>query len=120
MRAHALVSQSMVVGDGKPFIAALITIDPEAFVGWAEANGKSGKTVGDLVDDPELRAEIQKAVDEANQARLEGRVDPDLPHPAGGLRGRHRAQPEDVGQAPRRRSEKYGHVIEDIYSGAKR
>jgi long-chain acyl-CoA synthetase len=68
MRAHALVSQSMVVGDDRPFIAALITIDPEAFEAWAQANGKAGKSVADLRDDPDLRAEIQKAVDEANQA----------------------------------------------------
>ncbi|MEX2550767.1 MAG: long-chain fatty acid--CoA ligase [Nitriliruptoraceae bacterium] len=68
MRAHALVSQSMVVGDGQPFIAALITIDPEAFPAWAEANGKEGEQVADLVDDEDLRVEIQKAVDEANTA----------------------------------------------------
>ena len=37
LRAHALVSQCMVVGDGQPFIAALVTIDPEAFPAWAEA-----------------------------------------------------------------------------------
>ncbi len=68
MRAHALVSQSMVVGDGQPFIAALITIDPEAFPNWAEANGKEGAQVADLVDDEDLHAEVQKAVDEANAA----------------------------------------------------
>ncbi len=68
MRAHALVSQSMVVGDGQPFIAALITIDPEAFPTWAEANGKDGTHVADFVDDEDLHAEVQKAVDEANAA----------------------------------------------------
>ena len=68
MRSHALVSQSMVIGDGQPFIAALITIDPEAFPTWAESNNKTGKGIADLVDDPALRAEVQKAVDEANQA----------------------------------------------------
>ena len=118
MRAHALISQSMVVGDGKPFIAALITIDPEAFTGWAEANGKSGKTVADLVDDAELQAEVQKAVDEANQAVSK----------AESIRT-FRILPEDfeVGielsqkMSVKRHvvSEKYGHVIEDIYSGAK-
>ncbi len=67
LRAHALVDQCVVVGDGKPFIAALVTIDPETFPGWAQQHGKSG-TVADLVDDPDLRAEIESAVDEANKA----------------------------------------------------
>lgn len=67
LRAHALVSQALVVGDRQPFIAALVTIDPESFPLWATARGKSGE-VADLVDDPELLAEIQRAVDEANTA----------------------------------------------------
>ncbi len=67
IRAHALVSQCMVVGDNQPFIAALVTIDPEAFPAWAEANGKSG-SIADLVDDADLRAEVQAAVDDANSA----------------------------------------------------
>jgi long-chain acyl-CoA synthetase len=67
VRAHALVSQCLVVGDGRPFIAALVTIDPEAFAGWAEAHGTSAE-VADHIDDPELRAEIQRAVDDANAA----------------------------------------------------
>ncbi len=40
VRAHALVSQCVVIGDGKPFIAALITIDEDAFPAWKEANRK--------------------------------------------------------------------------------
>ncbi len=67
LRAHPLVSQCMVVGDRQPFIAALVTIDPESFPAWAEANGKS-RSIADLVDDPDLRAEIQTAVDDANKA----------------------------------------------------
>ncbi|MDQ2585773.1 AMP-dependent synthetase/ligase [Saccharothrix yanglingensis] len=69
LRAHPLISQCMVVGDAQPFIGALITIDPEFFPAWREQNGKpAGTTVADLVDDEVLRAEIQAAVDEANQA----------------------------------------------------
>jgi len=67
LRAHALVDQCIVVGDGRPFIAALVTIDPETFPGWVEQHGKSG-SVADLVDDPDLRAEVETAVDEANKA----------------------------------------------------
>jgi long-chain acyl-CoA synthetase len=69
LRAHPLISQAMCVGDAKPFIAALITIDPEAFSGWKERNGKSADaSVADLADDPDLRAEIDLAVKDANQA----------------------------------------------------
>jgi long-chain acyl-CoA synthetase len=66
IRAHALVDQCLVVGDGRPFIAALVTIDREALAPWAEQNGKP-VDVGTLVDDPDLRATIQSAVDEANR-----------------------------------------------------
>jgi long-chain acyl-CoA synthetase len=67
IRAHALVSQCMVVGDNRKFIAALITIDPESFAQWREANGKSGE-IADLTGDPDLNAAIQEAVDNANNA----------------------------------------------------
>jgi long-chain acyl-CoA synthetase len=69
LRAHPLVSQAMVVGDAQPFIAALITIDPEAFPAWKARNGKdTGASVGDLADDPDLVAEIDLAVKDTNQA----------------------------------------------------
>ena len=67
LRAHPLVSQCMVLGDGKPFIAALVTIDPESFPTWADTHGKTG-AIADLVDDPDLRAEIEAAVADANKA----------------------------------------------------
>ena len=69
LRAHPLISQAMAVGDAKPFVGALITIDPEAFVGWKERNGKAADaSVGDLANDPDLNAEIDLAVKEANKA----------------------------------------------------
>jgi long-chain acyl-CoA synthetase len=67
IRTHALISQCMVVGDGKPFIAALITIDPETIGAWADKHGKSGD-IASLVDDKDLIAEVQTAVDDANSA----------------------------------------------------
>ncbi len=68
MRTHALVSQAMVVGDQRPFVSTLITIDPEAFEGWKARNGKdAGATVADLATDPALCAEVQQAVDQANE-----------------------------------------------------
>jgi long-chain acyl-CoA synthetase len=68
VRAHALVSQALVVGDGKPFIAALITLDAEMLPTWAATHGKAGLTVDEAIDDPEVQAELQRAVDDANAA----------------------------------------------------
>ena len=68
LRAHPLVSQCMVVGDNKPFIAALITIDPDMSKGWIAAHKKDGATIETLRNDPDLIAVIQTAVDEANKA----------------------------------------------------
>lgn len=69
LRAHALISQAMVVGDAKPFIGALITIDPEAFGAWKERNHKAaGASVAELATDPDLVAEVDAAVKHANQA----------------------------------------------------
>ena len=68
LRAHPLVSQCMVVGDNQPFIASLITIDPDMLKGWIASNNKTGATIDTLVNDPDLQAVIQTAVDEANKA----------------------------------------------------
>ncbi|MFW6640452.1 AMP-dependent synthetase/ligase [Nocardiopsis algeriensis] len=67
IRAHALVSQCMVVGDNRKFIAALITIDPESFEQWKKDNGKTG-SIAELTEDPDLVAAVQGAVDNANLA----------------------------------------------------
>jgi len=69
LRAHPLISQCMVVGDNRPFIACLITLDPEALSHWKQQHGKpAGATAADLASDPDLLAEIQAAVDDANKA----------------------------------------------------
>ena len=68
LRAHPLVSQCMVVGDNQPFIAALVTLDPDALKAWVANNKKDGAAMGDLVNDPDLIAVVQTAVDEANKA----------------------------------------------------
>ncbi|BBY09096.1 AMP-dependent synthetase/ligase [Mycobacterium noviomagense] len=69
LRAHPLISQAMVVGDAKPFVGALITIDPEAFEGWKQRNSKAADmSVGDLATDPDLVAEVDAAVKQANLA----------------------------------------------------
>ncbi len=68
LRAHPLVSQCVVVGDARPFIGALITIDQESLKSWLAANKKQGASMADLAVDPQLISVIQTAVDEANKA----------------------------------------------------
>ena len=68
LRSHPLVSQCMVVGDNQPFIAALVTIDPDALKAWVVNNKKDGASINDLINDPDLIAVVQTAVDEANKA----------------------------------------------------
>ena len=68
LRAHPLVSQCVVVGDAKPYIAALITIDQDALKPWKVANKKDSASMAELAVDPMLISVIQTAVDEANKA----------------------------------------------------
>jgi long-chain acyl-CoA synthetase len=69
LRAHWLVSQCVVVGDQRPFIGALVTIDADAFEPWKVAAGKpENSTIADLHQDPDLLAALQAAVDDANKA----------------------------------------------------
>jgi long-chain acyl-CoA synthetase len=69
LRLHPLVSQALVLGDRRPFIAALITIDEDNFPHWKAENGKpASATVESLADDPDLRAAVQSAVDSANKS----------------------------------------------------
>lgn len=67
VRAHVLVSQCMVIGDGKPFVSALITLDPDAVRVWGESHGFGADvTAADVCNEPALHAELQSAIDEAN------------------------------------------------------
>ncbi|AVT29364.1 long-chain fatty acid--CoA ligase [Plantactinospora sp. BC1] len=66
VRVHPLVSQCMLVGNDRPYVAALVTIDPQAWPRWRAAHGRPDSSVAELRDDPNLRREIQAAVDRAN------------------------------------------------------
>jgi long-chain acyl-CoA synthetase len=69
LRANPLVSEAMVVGEGRPYVAALITLDREGLEFWNKQHGRpAGASPPDPADDPELIAEIQRAVDDANKA----------------------------------------------------
>ncbi|WP_306510175.1 AMP-dependent synthetase/ligase [Corynebacterium xerosis] len=68
MRSHPLVSQAVVIGDGRPFISVLVTLDEEAVGKWkAEHNVPEQTTVRELAANAVLRAEIQDAVNAANE-----------------------------------------------------
>ena len=65
IREHRLVSQVVVVGEGRPFVGALVTLDEEALAVWAREQGHGPQT-GPAADNPEVQAQVQEAVDAAN------------------------------------------------------
>jgi long-chain acyl-CoA synthetase len=66
LRAHPLISQAIVVGDARPFVAAMITLDEDAMREWATEKGVAGRPMTELTERADLRALIQLAVDDAN------------------------------------------------------
>jgi long-chain acyl-CoA synthetase len=66
LKAAALVSQVVVVGDRRPYLVALVTLEPEALEAWARDRGLPG-TPEELTRLPETRAAVQAAVDDANR-----------------------------------------------------
>ena len=69
LRGHWIISQCMVVGDQRSYIAVLVTIDQDSLPVWKAEHGKpESATLADLVDDPDLINSVQHAVDDANKA----------------------------------------------------
>jgi long-chain acyl-CoA synthetase len=67
IRANPIIGQVVVVGEGKPFISALITLDSEMLPVWLNNNGEAADmSLDDAVTNPKVLAEVQKAVDAAN------------------------------------------------------
>ena len=66
IRSHPLVSQCLVVGDQKPFVACLVTLDEEMLPSWLANNGLGAMSPKEAATDERVLAEIQKAVDAAN------------------------------------------------------
>jgi len=66
VRAHPLVSQVLVVGDGRAQVGALVTLDADAVGVWLQGRGLRPRPVSEVVDDPALLAEVQAAVSAAN------------------------------------------------------
>ena len=68
LRGHPLVSQVVVVGDKRPFVAALVTLDIEMLPGWLASHGKSKLTVEQALIDPDIRQSLERAVRRSNKA----------------------------------------------------
>ncbi|UVJ40711.1 long-chain fatty acid--CoA ligase [Arthrobacter sp. CJ23] len=66
IREHRLVGQAVVVGEGRPYVAALVYLDSEALADWCAERGTAVLTPAEAAADPEIRAAVQGAVDEAN------------------------------------------------------
>jgi long-chain acyl-CoA synthetase len=68
LRASALISQAVVVGEGRPFVSALVALDEEALGRWCTAQGRPVVPAAELVNDEQLRAEIGAVVESANNS----------------------------------------------------
>ncbi|MEU2320324.1 AMP-dependent synthetase/ligase [Streptomyces althioticus] len=69
LRSRPPVGQCLVVGDNRPFVAAVVTLDPETVAHWLSVRGMPADTpMSEVVRDPRIRADVQKAVDYANEA----------------------------------------------------
>src|SRR6478609_7961538 len=68
LRAHPLVSQCIVVGDQKPFVGVLVTLDEEMWPLWAKSHGLEGVTLEQARTHPHVLEALQEAVDRANEA----------------------------------------------------
>ena len=68
LKSSRFVSQAVVVGDRRPYAAALVTLDPTEIVRWAEAEGV-GTDPLELAGDPRVVALVQEAVDAVNAGR---------------------------------------------------
>ncbi|OLT37045.1 long-chain fatty acid--CoA ligase [Kytococcus sp. CUA-901] len=66
LRSHRLVSEAMVVGDGRPTVMALITLDEEQLPEWLKQHHREVVPASELTEDEQVRAAIQKVVDKTN------------------------------------------------------
>jgi long-chain acyl-CoA synthetase len=66
LKAQPLIGQACVVGDDRPFVVALLVLDPDVAPVWAVQQGLSASTLPELAIDPDVRAEVAREVDEVN------------------------------------------------------
>ncbi|MDO5661626.1 MAG: AMP-dependent synthetase/ligase [Brachybacterium sp.] len=119
IRSNPLVSQCMVVGDQKPFVAAIITLDAEMLPTWLENNGKPSMSIAEAAQDDAVIAEIQSVIDAANDSvsRAESVrkfeiIDTDFTEENGYLTPSMKLKRNVV-------QKDYGQVIDELYAGDK-
>ena len=117
LRNHPLVSEAIVVGEGRKYLAALLTLDPEKLTRWAQQHNKLGE-LESLATDPDLLAEIQAGIDQINVKRSHAEgirkfrvLAHDLTAEAGELTPTMKVKRSVV-------YEHYGEIIDDLYAGA--
>jgi long-chain acyl-CoA synthetase len=117
LRANPLVSQAVVIGDGKPFVSVLISLDEEMLPIWLENNGIKDKlTLDEARSNPTILAEISKAIENVNKdfstaesIRKFALLPSDLTEKSGHLTPSLKIKRSVV-------SEDYAHLIDDIYA----
>jgi long-chain acyl-CoA synthetase len=67
LKSFPLIGQAAAIGDNRPFISALIVLDPDVAPGWAKSQGIEASSLAELAGHPEVRAEIERNVAEANK-----------------------------------------------------
>ena len=67
LKAFPLIGQACVIGDRRPFVSALLVLDPEVAPAWAKQHGADGQSLAELAEDPEVRGEVERNVAEANK-----------------------------------------------------
>lgn len=117
LRAHPLIGQAVVIGDQKPFVAALISLDPEMVPIWAKSNGiEENISMEQAISDPRIIAEVQARIDfvnksfsQAEQIKKFGFIDNELTEASGHLTPSLKVKRERV-------LSDYAAVVTEIYS----
>ena len=61
-----IIGQTLVYGDDKPFVSALVVLDAEAFPVWAEKHGVSADNLEQAANDPQVQQEVERAIQAGN------------------------------------------------------
>ena len=67
LKAFPLIGQAAVIGDGRPFVSALVVLDTDVAPAWAKQHGVGGASLAELAENADMRAEIERSVAEANE-----------------------------------------------------
>jgi long-chain acyl-CoA synthetase len=119
LRASPIIGQAVVIGDQRPFVAALLSLDPEMMPVWLANNGQpSDLTLSQAAKNPRVLQELQKAVDEVNSTVSNAEaikkfevIDSELSEKSGHLTPSLKIKREAV-------TRDFAPIIEQIYGGS--